>query len=71
MKDKAKKLPSDQLVRKLLLGTNLYSSLIPYAMTMSGCSFMTALAAAFMRSSALRSFGFSNSYFAENLSDRW
>jgi hypothetical protein len=45
----------------------LYSSLIPYAMTISGRSVSTALAAMFMRSSALRSFGFSKVYFAENL----
>lgn len=40
---------------------------MPYAMTMSGSSVMTALAAAFMRSSARRSFGFSNAYLFENL----
>ena len=45
----------------------LYSSLIPYAITISGSSLRTALAAAFMRSRARRSFGFSNSYLAENL----
>jgi hypothetical protein len=45
----------------------LYSSLIPYAMTMSGSSAMTAFAAAFMRSSARRSFGFSKEYLLENL----
>lgn len=45
----------------------LYSSLMPYAMTMSGSSVMTCLAAAFMRSIARRSFGFSKEYLAENL----
>jgi hypothetical protein len=36
-------------------------------MTISGSSVMTALAAAFMRSSARRSFGFSKEYLFENL----
>jgi len=36
-------------------------------MTISGSSVKTALAAAFMRSSARRSFGFSNEYLFENL----
>lgn len=45
----------------------LYSSLIPYAITMSGSSFRTALAAAFMRSIPRRSFGFSKAYLSENL----
>jgi hypothetical protein len=49
-------------------GKYLYSSLIPYAITISGCSVITALAAAFMRSNARRSFGFSNACLAENLS---
>lgn len=48
----------------------LYSSLMPYPMAMSGSSVMTVLAAAFMRSSALLSFGFSKPYFAANL-DRY
>ena len=48
-------------------GPYLYSSLIPYAMTISGSSFMTAIAAAFMRSSARRSLGFSKAYLFENL----
>jgi hypothetical protein len=46
---------------------DLYSSLIPYAMTISGSSVKTALAAAFMRSSARLSFGFSKAYLFENL----
>jgi hypothetical protein len=45
----------------------LYSSLIPYAITISGNSARTAFAAAFMRSSARRSFGFSKAYLFENL----
>lgn len=45
----------------------LYSSLTPYAMVMSESSAMTALAAAFMRSSARLSFGFSKPYFVANL----
>lgn len=48
--------------------TCLYSSLTPYAMVMSGSSAITALAAAFMSSRARLSFGFSNSYLVENLS---
>lgn len=45
----------------------LYSSLIPYAIIISGSSVMTALAAAFMSSRARRSFGFSKAYLSENL----
>ena len=48
-------------------GKDLYSSLIPYAITMSGSSVRTAFAAAFMRSSARRSFGFSKAHLLENL----
>jgi hypothetical protein len=47
--------------------TYLYSSLFPYASTRSGSSFMTARAAAFMRSSAFRSFGLTNLYFVVSL----
>ena len=50
-----------------VVGTYLYSSLMPYEMMISGSSAMTALAAVFMRSSARRSFGFSNAYLFENL----
>lgn len=46
---------------------HLYSSLTPYAMTSSGSSAMTDLAASFMRSRALLSFGFSNEYLLANL----
>lgn len=53
--------------RKGRRGEYLYSSLIPYATTISDKSTRTALAAAFMRSSARRSFGFSKEYLAENL----
>lgn len=45
----------------------LYSSLIPYATTISDRSTSTALAAAFMRSRARRSLGFSKVCLAENL----
>jgi hypothetical protein len=48
-------------------GTYLNSSLVPYARHRSGSSFMTASAAAFMRSRARRSLGFSNLYLAVNL----
>lgn len=47
--------------------THLNSSLTPYAITTSGNSATTAFAAAFMSSSARRSFGFANPCFAENL----
>lgn len=47
----------------------LYSSLMPYAIVMSGKSATTTLAAKFMRSSALRSFGFSKPYLAHILSE--
>ena len=47
--------------------THLNSSLIPYANPISGTSLITAVAAAFINSNARRSFGFSKSYFAENL----
>ena len=48
-------------------GTYLNSSLIPYANPISGTSLITAVAAAFINFKASRSFGFSKSYFAENL----
>ena len=47
--------------------TYLNSSLIPYANPISGTSLITAVAAAFIKSNARRSFGFSKLYFAENL----
>ena len=47
--------------------TYLNSSLIPYANPISGTSLITAVAAAFIKSNARLSFGFSKSYFAENL----
>lgn len=50
-------------------GTCLYSSLTPYAMVISGSSAMTALAAAFMRSRARLSFGFSKPYLLANLGE--
>ena len=46
---------------------DLNSSLIPYARVISGISSITAAAAAFIRPSALPSFGFSNSYLFDNL----
>lgn len=53
--------------RQVLWNTKLYSSLTPYAMISSGNSVITAFAASFMRSSALRSFGFSKEYLLANL----
>lgn len=47
--------------------TNLYSSLTPYAIFKSGSSFITSTAAAFMRSNARRSFGFSKPYLSDSL----
>ena len=47
--------------------TDLYSSLMPYAMVMSGSSATTAFAALFMTSKARRSFGFANWYLLANL----
>lgn len=50
---------------------HLYSSLMPYPIVISGRSVTTALAAAFMRSRALLSFGFSKPYLAHILEREW
>lgn len=52
---------------QILSCTNLYSSLTPYATFKSGSAFITSTAAAFMRSSARRSFGFSKPYLSDSL----
>jgi hypothetical protein len=52
---------------RILDSEYLYSSLVPYAIMISGSSVMTALAAAFMSSRARRSLGFSKACLSENL----
>lgn len=62
--------PQHQLSRnryKAPIVRDLNSSLIPYAREISGISVRTARAAAFIKSSARRSLGFSKAYLADRL----